>query len=100
MTHIDSVQAHRLQKPKNIVFSLLNISSVRYKTAAFEKLIRNTIDICLPFQTKLDEGLIYKKLSRWDRSKCQYENDSLIRNFNLNVENKNFEVFMNSFNLE
>ena len=45
------------------------------------------------------KDLIYKKLFRWDRRKCQYDN-SLIRNFNLTVENKNFNVFMNSFDLQ
>lgn len=56
--------------------------------------------ICFPFQTKLMKDLIYKKLFRRDRRKCQYDNNSLIRNFNLTVENKNFDVFMNFFDLQ
>ena len=31
---------------------------------------------------------------------CQYENIMLIMDFNLSVENKNLEVFMNIFDLE
>ena len=31
---------------------------------------------------------------------CEYENVMLIGDFNLTVENKNLEVFMNAFDLE
>ena len=31
---------------------------------------------------------------------CKYENVMLIGNFNLTVENKNLEVFLNTFDLE
>ena len=41
-----------------------------------------------------DLSLIINKLT------CQYENFMLIGDFNMTIENKNLEAFMNSFGLE
>ena len=89
-----SVTAHRLQNAKNVTIGALNVNSLRNKIGAVQELITNNIDICLLSETKKNGSVLVLT------NHHQYENVILIGHFNLTVNNKNLEVFMNAFNIE
>ena len=54
MSGLDSLKAVRLQNPKNIIFSYININSVRNKFGSFCTLISSHVDILSIAETILD----------------------------------------------
>ena len=53
----ESVKAHRLQNPKNVIIGHLNVNSFRNKTIAAEEFMQYKVGICLFPEMKLDETL-------------------------------------------
>ena len=51
---LDSLKAFRLQNPKNIIFSYININSIRNKFGSLCSLISSHVDILSITETKLD----------------------------------------------
>ena len=60
-----SVEAHRLQNPKNVIIGHLNVDSLWKNTVAVEELMWNKVDICLFSKTKLDEKFPNSNLRPW-----------------------------------
>ena len=92
-----SVQKYRLQNPKDIAIGHLNVNSLGNKFEAVEVLVQNTVNICFLSWIKIDEAFPNQrimingyKLFRRDRN-CHCGG--------VTTENKNLEVFMNSFGL-
>ena len=90
---------------ENIPFKTVNVDSLPdyYEVILIELSIKSWKWLCIglykpPSQNEkyfLDnQSLALTKVS------CEYENVMLIGDFNLTVENKNLEVFMNAFDLE
>ena len=71
----ESVKAHRLQNPENVIIGHLNVNSLRNKITAVEELMRNKIDICLFSETKLDETFPNSNL-RFMAIKCIAETET------------------------
>ena len=51
-----SVQAHWCKNPKKVIIDHLNVNSLRNKFVAVDELIKNKIDVCLIWETKVDES--------------------------------------------
>ena len=64
----ESVQAYRLQNPKNVIIGHLNINSPRKKRVTVEELMRIKVDICLFPEAKLDDTFPNKTLRFMDIS--------------------------------
>ena len=54
MSVLDSSKAVRLQNPKNIIFSYININSIRNKSGSLCSLTLSRVDILSIAETKLD----------------------------------------------
>ena len=54
MSGLDSLKFIRLQNPKNIIFSYININSIRNKFGSLCSLISPQVDILSIAETKLD----------------------------------------------
>ena len=51
-----SVTTHSLQNAKNLIIGALNVNSLRNNIGAVQDLITNDIDICLLWESKIDEN--------------------------------------------
>ena len=56
MSGLDSLKAVRLQNPKNIIFSYININSIRNKFDSLCSLISSHVDVLSITETKLDNS--------------------------------------------
>ena len=62
MSGLDSLNAVRLQNPKNMIFSCINTNSIRNKFGSLCSLISSYVDILSIAETKLDYSILNAQL--------------------------------------